>query len=83
MVVSHDDISLSSQVVAYSIFASYFILILTSFSIVIRSILHNVAPKRLLEGTSFLFLRVAIGALLCTWYCESLHRHRVIADEQS
>ncbi|CAD6588962.1 MAG: asparagine-linked glycosylation protein, partial [Tremellales sp. Tagirdzhanova-0007] len=40
-------------------FASFF---------VIRSILSDVDPKRLLDGRPFLFLRVALGALLCTWY---------------
>ena len=42
-------------------FASFF---------VIRSILSDVDPKRLLDGRPFLFLRVALGALLCTWYCK-------------
>ena len=61
-----------SEAVAYLIFASYFGLIFTSFGYVFKSILDGIAPKRLLEGRPFLFLRVAVAALLCTWYCEPI-----------
>lgn len=57
--------------VAYLVFGSYFAAIFSSFFLVFRSILSGVDPKRLLHGRPFLFLRTALGALLCTGYCVS------------
>jgi len=59
------------ELVAYLVFGSYFAAIFSSFFLVFRSILSGVDPKRLLHGRPFLFLRTALGALLCTGYCES------------
>ena len=59
-----------SEPVAYAIFASYFGLIFTSLGFVLRSLLKDVPPKRLLEHKPFLFLRIAAGALAFTWYCK-------------
>jgi alpha-1,2-mannosyltransferase len=59
-----------SEPVAYAIFASYFGLIFTSLGFVLRSLLKDVPPLKLLEAKPFLFLRIAVGALACTWWCE-------------
>ena len=60
----------SAELLAYLVFASYFGLILFSAIFVGKSIVRDVQPSRLLEGRPFLFLRVAVAALGCTWYCE-------------
>jgi alpha-1,2-mannosyltransferase len=57
-------------VLAYIVFGGYFALIFLSFFLVFKSVLHAVPASRLLEGRPFFFLRTAVGALLCTWYCE-------------
>lgn len=59
-----------SEPMAYAIFASYFGLIFTSLGFVLRSISEDVPWKRYFEGRPFLFLRVAVGALISTWWCE-------------
>lgn len=59
------------ETVAYDIFAAYFVAIFVAFGFVVKSITSDVPVSRLLEGRPFLFLRIALGALLCTWYCES------------
>lgn len=57
--------------VAYAIFTSYFGLIFVSFYLVFRSLLAGKDVKDLFSGRPFLFIRTALGALLCTWYCKS------------
>lgn len=58
------------EVAAYGVFASYFALIFTSLGFTLRSVCDGVPLARLLDGRPFLFLRIAIAALLCTWFCE-------------
>ena len=48
-------------------------------SFVISSILSDVDPKRYLTGRPFLFIRVALGSLLTTWYCKHLAEWAVSA----
>lgn len=57
---------------AHTIFAAYFVAIFVTFGFVIKSIISDISGSRLVEGRPFLFLRLAFGALLCTWYCKSL-----------
>jgi alpha-1,2-mannosyltransferase len=56
--------------IAYAIFVGYFALIFASFALVFVSIGAQRPAEALLETRPFAFLRAAIGALLCTWYCE-------------
>lgn len=60
-----------SELGAYAIFAGYFGLIAFSFAVVCHSTFKGVKVGQVFEGRAFLFLRTALGALLCTWYCES------------
>ena len=60
-----------SEPLAYAIFVSYFGLIFTSLGFVLRSLAKDVPLKKLFEARPFLFLRVAVGALACTWWCKS------------
>jgi hypothetical protein len=55
---------------AYGVLIAYFGLIALSFGFVFSSILSGVKVGKLFEGRPFLFLRTAIGGLLCTWYCQ-------------
>jgi len=59
-----------STVIAYAIFGGYFALIAASFALVFVSIGSQRPAEALLETRPFAFLRAALGALLCTWYCE-------------
>ena len=61
----------ASELLACLVFAGYFALILLSFFFVFKSILHGVQAKELLDSRPFLFLRIAVVALGCTWYCQS------------
>lgn len=56
--------------IAYAIFAGYFALIALSFALVFISIGTQRPPEALLETKPFAFLRAALGALICTWYCK-------------
>lgn len=56
---------------AYAILLTYFLLIFLSFGLVFRSLVAGIQLDKLFEGKAFFFLRSALGALLCTWYCES------------
>lgn len=58
------------EVLAYGVSASYFGVIFVALGFVLRSVGHGIPWERLVEGKPFLFLRLAIGALLATWYCE-------------
>lgn len=55
---------------AYAVFSTYFGLIFLSFGFVFRSIAKGQDVSKLFGGRAFLFLRTALGSLLCTWYCE-------------
>lgn len=59
-----------NELVAWAIFIGYFSIIFASFGFVFTSILSQKSPKALLEGKPFTFIRVAIGALICTWLCK-------------
>jgi len=59
-----------SHELALGIFASYFGLIGLAFYLVFKSLLDRRNVKDLFSGSPFLFLRVAFGSLLATWYCE-------------
>lgn len=62
---------LTTELFAWLVFGSYFALILASFGIVLASILDGVKWGRLIEGRAFYFVRAAVAALGCTWYCTS------------
>lgn len=59
------------ECMAYAILLTYFLLIFLSFGLVFRSLVAGIQLDKLFEGKAFFFLRSALGALLCTWYCES------------
>lgn len=59
-----------NQVLASAGFGAYFGLVLISFLLVFRSILDGRKGTDLASGKPFLYLRTALGALLCTWYCQ-------------
>lgn len=70
---AHDGFHLSAkmnELVAWAIFIGYFGIIFASFGFVFVSILSQKPAKALLEGKPFTFIRVALGALVCTWLCE-------------
>jgi hypothetical protein len=67
----------STELFAWTVFISYFALILACFALVFASILDGVKLGRLFEGRAFYFVRAAVAALGCTWYC-TLIRIRVI-----
>lgn len=70
---AHNDFHLSAkmnELVAWAIFIGYFAIIFASFGFVFASILSQKSPKALLGGRPFTFVRVAIGALICTWLCK-------------
>lgn len=59
-----------NEFVAWAIFIGYFSIIFASFGFVFASIVSQKSPQALLEGKPFTFIRVAIGALICTWLCK-------------
>lgn len=59
-----------NELVAWAIFIGYFTLIFASFGFVFASIVSQKPAKALLEGRPFMFVRVAVGALICTWLCK-------------
>lgn len=63
---------LSAEVlVNYAILGGYFVIIFACFGGVFASILSRRPSKEtVLSGRPFLFLRAAVGGLICTWYCE-------------
>jgi alpha-1,2-mannosyltransferase len=65
---------LIAKVIAYAIFGGYFALIAGAFTLVFMSIGAQKSSDALLQTRPFAFLRVAFGALLCTWYCELCDR---------
>jgi alpha-1,2-mannosyltransferase len=60
----------SKEPIAIGIFVAYFGLIAAVSYLVYLSISDGVKLEDLFSGRPFLFLRVAVGALGCTWYCE-------------
>lgn len=63
-----------ATVVAYAIFVAYFALIAGSFILVFISLGGGKPADDLVQGRPFVYLRIALGALICTWYCESPDR---------
>ncbi|KAK4685333.1 hypothetical protein P7C73_g4818, partial [Tremellales sp. Uapishka_1] len=59
---------LVGEIVHSGIFAAYFILILVSLYFVFASVFAGTKSKDIFSGRPFLFLRTALGALLCTGY---------------
>lgn len=60
----------SKEPIAIGIFVAYFLLIIGFGFLVLRSVAHGVETDDLFSGRPFLFIRLAVGALGCTWYCE-------------
>ncbi|EIW71289.1 hypothetical protein TREMEDRAFT_73255 [Tremella mesenterica DSM 1558] len=58
---------ITSEIIAYVIFVSYFLLIFLAFFCVFWSLLRGRNPGQLLSGRSFFFLRIAAVALVATW----------------
>lgn len=57
--------------VNYAILGGYFAIIFACFAGVFVSILSRRPSKEtVLSGRPFLFLRVAVGGLISTWYCK-------------
>lgn len=68
----YDGSPLSTELFAWTVFGSYFALILVSFGLVFMSITDGVKWSKLLEGRAFYFVRASVAALGATWYCAYL-----------
>jgi alpha-1,2-mannosyltransferase len=56
--------------VAQAIFAAYFVLIAACFVLVFKSAFQGVSLGNAWTSGSYVFLRNALFALVCTWYCK-------------
>jgi alpha-1,2-mannosyltransferase len=61
---------LSKEPIAIGIFVVYFALIATFSYLVYLSVTENAKLEDLFSGRPFLFIRLAVAALGCTWYCK-------------
>lgn len=73
----------SKEPIAIGIFVAYFGLIAAFSYLVYRSMFDGTKLEDVFSGRPFLFIRVAIGALGCTWYCKIFPLHSIYDREST